>query len=73
MTILCLQDQNLLSITSLSCEKMGNAADLSELDKGQLGIISEIAWLVGCSHAAAINTYQKWCKVDRTVVHHPTV
>ncbi|ROL53433.1 Butyrophilin-like protein 2 [Anabarilius grahami] len=54
---------------------MGKAADLSELDKGQIVMawhprtsISETVCLVGCSHAAVVSTYRRTI-VQPCVVH----
>ncbi|GFY11276.1 transposable element Tcb1 transposase [Trichonephila clavipes] len=46
---------------------MGNVADLSDFDRGQIVMvrrletsISETARLVGCSRSTVVNTYAKW-------------
>ncbi|GFX91319.1 transposable element Tcb1 transposase [Trichonephila clavipes] len=52
---------------------MGNAADLSDFDRGQIVMarrlgrsISETATLVGCSRSTVVSTYAKWMNDGET-------
>ncbi len=62
-------------ISCVGSRKNGKWKDLSDSDKGQIVIARQLGQsistiLVGCSHNAVVNTYQKWCKEGQLVSWH---
>ena len=69
-----------LSKHSAISDIIRKAADLSNFDKGEIGMarrlgtsISETASLVGCSRAVVVSTNRKWCMDGETTSRRPAV